>query len=64
MPDLNSLRKLYLDRQPIKQATFSTAGIIPLISDPSISEFELAQQKANETYVIVILRMRMKEIWS
>jgi len=52
VPDLNSLRKLYLDRQPIKQQTFSTSGIIPLLADPVISESEFSQPKPmmeNET---------------
>jgi len=31
IPDLNSLKKLYLDRQPTKQASLRTCGISPLI---------------------------------
>jgi len=33
IPDLNSLRKLYLDRQPIKQSTLRTSGISPILFD-------------------------------
>lgn len=33
VPDLNSLRKLYLDRQPIKYTTLKTCGISPLVFD-------------------------------
>jgi len=31
IPDLNSLKKLYLDRQPTKQSSLRTCGISPLI---------------------------------
>jgi len=33
IPDLNSLKKLYLDRQPIKQPSLRTIGLSPLVFD-------------------------------
>jgi len=46
VPDLNSLKKLYLDRQPIKNASLKTSGISPIVFD-SIDELPQEDNESN-----------------
>eukprot|EP01087_Luapelamoeba_hula_P015749 TRINITY_DN4743_c0_g2_i1.p1 TRINITY_DN4743_c0_g2~~TRINITY_DN4743_c0_g2_i1.p1 ORF type:complete len:537 (+),score=124.56 TRINITY_DN4743_c0_g2_i1:110-1720(+) len=48
MPDLNSLRKLYLDRQPQAASPFKRAGISAVIPDP-VDDYGIPSRKKSHT---------------
>lgn len=48
LPDLNSLRKTYLERQPAKQHSLRATGIAPVLFDPPEEPLINGKEKAAE----------------
>ncbi|KAL6078138.1 CCR4-NOT transcription complex subunit 11 [Balamuthia mandrillaris] len=62
MPDLNALRKIYLDRQPKQPSPFRCAGISPVIPDPEdlLDSAQLTPSVLG-AHAVAVLESRLKE---